>query len=124
MNPTGSASHRRSRRCALPCCIRDLSTPQVVADLKARDPSFQPTEDELNVWAYKLLEQKQPGHALEVLRLNTLLFASSWNVYDSLAEILEDTGERPGAIANYARSFKLNPENQNAAYHLDKLRGK
>lgn len=97
--------------------------PQVVADLKAQDHSFQPKEDELNVWGYKLLEQKQPVQAVAILRLNALLFPSSWNVYDSLAEALEDTGDRPGAIANYTRSLQLNPENKNAADHLQKLRG-
>jgi CubicO group peptidase (beta-lactamase class C family) len=97
--------------------------PQVVADLKAQDPSFQPKEDELNVWGYKLLEQKQPVQAVEVLRLNALLFPSSWNVYDSLAEILEDIGDRPGAIANYTRSLQLNPGNNNAADHLQILHG-
>ncbi|MET4675811.1 MULTISPECIES: serine hydrolase [unclassified Luteibacter] len=97
--------------------------PQVVADLKAKDPSFLPKEDELNVWGYKLLEQKQPEQSIAILRLNTVLFADSWNAYDSLGEILEETGDRAGAIKNYSRSLQLNPGNRNAAEHLRKLGG-
>jgi CubicO group peptidase (beta-lactamase class C family) len=97
--------------------------PQILADLRARDPSFQPKEEELNLWGYKLLEQKHPDQALAILKLNTLLFPDSWNVYDSLAEVLEGTGDRPGAIKNYGRSLQLNPQNGNAADHLRKLNG-
>ncbi|WP_371420427.1 serine hydrolase [Tardiphaga sp.] len=95
---------------------------QVVANLKAQNPSFRPKEDELNAWGYKLLEQHKPVQAVAILRLNTLLFTNSWNAYDSLAEILEDTGNRPGAIENYARSLQLNPGNSHAVEHLHKLR--
>lgn len=96
--------------------------PQVVADLKALDPSFQLKEQELNAWGYKLLEQKHPDQAVAILKLNATLFADSWNVYDSLAEVLEDTGDRPGAIENYHRSLQLNPKNSNASNHLRKLK--
>jgi D-alanyl-D-alanine-carboxypeptidase/D-alanyl-D-alanine-endopeptidase len=52
-----------------------------------------------------------------------VLFPKSWNAYDSLAEILEDSGDRPGAIENYSRSLQLNPANSNAVDHLHRLRG-
>jgi CubicO group peptidase (beta-lactamase class C family) len=97
--------------------------PQVFAALQAQNPSFRLKEDELNVWGYKLLEENQPTQAVAILRLNTVLFSSSSNSYDSLAEILEDIGDRSGAIESYARSLQLNHENSNAAEHLRKLNG-
>ncbi|MEG3178241.1 serine hydrolase domain-containing protein [Sphingomonas sp. RB3P16] len=96
--------------------------PQVAANLKAQNPSFRPKEDELNAWGYKLLEQHKPVQAVAILRLNTLLFAKSWNAYDSLAEILEDTGNLTDAIENYTHSLQINPGNSNAVEHLQKLR--
>jgi CubicO group peptidase (beta-lactamase class C family) len=92
--------------------------PQVLADLQRQNPSFQPKEDELNLWGYKLLEQAQPHQAVAILKLNAGLFPKSWNVYDSLGEILEATGDRLGGIENYRRSLELNPENSNAMEHL------
>jgi Tfp pilus assembly protein PilF len=45
-------------------------------------------------------------------------------VYDSLAEAYAVKGEKPLAIENYEKSLKLNPDNQNGARELKKLRGK
>ena len=43
---------------------------------------------------------------------------------DSLAETLEATGDRVGALKNYRRSLELNPANTNAKTHIDGLQGK
>lgn len=97
--------------------------PQVAAKLRAKDPAFRLKEEDLNAWGYKLLEQKQASQAVAILRLNTTLFPKSWNAYDSLAEILEDSGNRAAAIDNFSRSLQLNPANSHAAEHLRNLRG-
>ena len=95
--------------------------PQVVDDMRRQDPSFHPAEADLNAWGYQLLEQKQPAQALAVLKLAVVLFPGSWNVYDSLGEVQQRTGDRLGAIANYRRSLELNPHNANAVKHLAAL---
>jgi len=97
--------------------------PQVAAELRAKDPAFQLKGEDLNAWGYKLLEQKQAGQAVAILRLNTTLFPKSWNAYDSLAKILEDSGNRAAAIDNYSRSLQINPANSHVAEHLRNLRG-
>jgi CubicO group peptidase (beta-lactamase class C family) len=79
---------------------------------------FKLSEDELNSWGYQLLEQNKKNEALQVFHLNTLLFPSSANVYDSYAETLEAMGNRKEAIINYKKSFELNPNNTNASAYL------
>lgn len=58
---------------------------------------------------------------LEVLRLNTVLFSASWNVYDSYAEGLKVVGRRQEAILMYRKSLELNPKNQGAERALADL---
>ncbi len=81
----------------------------------------KPSEGELNAWAYKLREQGQPEQALAILRLNVADHPGSWNAHDSLAEALEATGDRAGAITHYRRSLKLNAGNGNAVERLGVL---
>lgn len=66
----------------------------------------------------------QQDKTVAILRLNTVLYPASANTYDSLGEILELTGDRPGALKNYRRSLALNPANANAATHIKSLEKK
>ena len=76
-------------------------------------------EDEVNTWGYQLVEQNKINEALEVFKLNTLLFPNSWNVYDSYAETLESIGKQKEAIINYRKSLELNSENVTARKYLE-----
>jgi CubicO group peptidase (beta-lactamase class C family) len=81
-------------------------------------------ENELNAWAYQLLAQKKPKEALSIFKLNTKLFPQSANTYDSLAEMLEITGDNDNAVQNYKKALTLNPNNQNAAERIRILTAK
>lgn len=94
---------------------------QVWEELKARDAAALPGEEALNTWGYKLSSQQQLPQALAILRLNASLHPGSWNAYDSLAEILEQAGDKPGAIANYRRSLALSRSNAHASERLQVL---
>lgn len=89
--------------------------------LKKEHKNFALTEDEINAWGYQLIGLNKKDEALNVFKLNTMLFPNSANVFDSYGEILETMGNRKEAIINYKRSLLLNPENTNAA---DYLKGK
>lgn len=97
--------------------------PSIAARLQKRDATFRLTENDVNAWGYKLLEQKQPAQAVAIFRLNVALYPQSANTYDSLAEALEGTGDRAGALQNYRRSLALNPANTNAVAHIKVLAG-
>lgn len=87
--------------------------------LKQTNQNYTLTEEELNTWGYQLLEQNKKNEALQVFKLNTLLFPKSWNVYDSYGEILETLANRKEAVINYRKSLELNPDNTNARKYLD-----
>jgi predicted Zn-dependent protease len=90
--------------------------------LKQKNPTFQPRENDLNDWAYRMLNGGgKPKEALEVFKLNVFLYPTSANVYDSVAEAYEANGNRDLAIVHYKRSLELDPKNTNAAQQLKRL---
>ena len=69
-------------------------------------------ETALNGYGYQLMGQNKTAEAIEVFRKNVKKFPDSWNVYDSLAEALESTGDHKGAITNYKAAMAKAPEAQ------------
>ena len=95
---------------------------EVYEELKRKDPLFQPRENDLNEWAYRMMNGGgKPKEALEIFKLNVFLYPNSANVYDSVAEAYAVNGDRELAIKNYQRSLELDPKNTNAAQQLKKL---
>jgi CubicO group peptidase (beta-lactamase class C family) len=91
-------------------------------ELKRKNSNFQPTENDLNDWAYRMLNGGgKPKEALEIFKLNVFLYPESANVYDSVAEAYAINGERELAIKNYRHSLELDPKNTNAIQQLKKL---
>lgn len=81
-------------------------------------------ERELNVLGLTLLYDGHQVEAVEALKLNTILYPWSWNVYDSYAEALLLAGKKQEAIATYQQSIKLNPGNDGGKRALQKIEGK
>jgi len=81
-------------------------------------------ESEFNALGYRFLGQKRFLEAIEVFKMNTVLFPESANVYDSLGEVYMLQGNDKQAIQNYEKSLHLNPENANANEMLKKLNKK
>lgn len=95
---------------------------EVFNELKKKDADFQPLENDLNDWAYRMMNGGgKPKEALEIFKLNVFLYPNSANVYDSIAEAYAVNGERELAIKNYKRSLELDPKNTNAVQQLKKL---
>jgi tetratricopeptide (TPR) repeat protein len=78
-------------------------------------------ESEFNSLGYYLLGKERIGDAIAIFKLNTEVYPTSWNVFDSYAEGLMIGGERELAIKNYKQSLELNPENTNAKEQIAKL---
>ncbi|MFL5786951.1 MAG: DUF2911 domain-containing protein [Flavisolibacter sp.] len=66
-------------------------------------------ENELNLYGYNLLNQKQYDKAIEVFILNTQRHPTSPNVWDSLGEAYATKGDKKNAIINLKKSLSLNP---------------
>ena len=80
-------------------------------------------ESELNVLGYQYGRQRKNDEALAVLQMNVQAFPGSWNVYDSLGEMLAWTENTEAAIENFEKSLDLNPQNENALKNLNQIYG-
>jgi tetratricopeptide (TPR) repeat protein len=77
--------------------------------------------DDLTSWGHYLMQQGEKEKAIEVLKLNALLYPGNTDVYESLAEAYEAAGNKEFAIKNYKRALELSPGNTQAGDHLKKL---
>jgi hypothetical protein len=75
---------------------------------KLRDRSLGiASEADLNQLGYTLLQAGNTKEAIEVFQKNVKAHPASWNVYDSLAEGLDKSGDTKGAIAGYEKALAI-----------------
>lgn len=67
-------------------------------------------ENIANLAGYQFLNEKKFHEAVEVLKANAETYPKSPNVYDSLGEAYEKSGERELALQNYEKAMKLGAE--------------
>lgn len=89
--------------------------------IKADTAHYHLDEHELNMAGLGMFFNNYKAQAIEVLRLNTILFPGSANVYDSYAMALAESGDKQNAILMYKKALELNPKSQSAANALKKL---
>lgn len=65
------------------------------------------SEATFNVIGYSLLQNGEIDKAIEIFEYNVELYPESANVYDSLAEALEQTGRIKEAVENYEMAVKI-----------------
>ena len=78
-------------------------------------------ESHLNSLGYQSLREKNYKQAVEIFKINMLLYPESSNVYDSYAEALLKNGDTINAIDNFKKSLSLDYGNKNAKRHLKKI---
>jgi tetratricopeptide (TPR) repeat protein len=64
------------------------------------------TEAEINALGYQYMNAGKMKEALETFKKNVRDHPDSWNVYDSLAEAYEKSGEKKLAMENYSQALK------------------
>jgi glyoxylase-like metal-dependent hydrolase (beta-lactamase superfamily II) len=79
-------------------------------------------EVEINRLGYQLINQNKLKEAIEIFKMNVELFPEAWNVYDSLGEGYMLIGENELAIQYYEKSMQINPDNDNGAAMLKRLK--
>lgn len=65
------------------------------------------TENEINVMGYQYLNANNYNKAIETFKMNIEKHPDSWNVYDSLAEAYEKSGNKELALVNYEKALKM-----------------
>lgn len=96
---------------------------QAIAQAKslAQNDGYQLSEGEINGMGYQLLGRKQINQAIDMFKLNTILFPKSSNTYDSLGEAYKEAGNRELTIANYKKAYAMDPANTNAKAVLEEM---
>lgn len=79
-------------------------------------------ETQLLAAGYRLLEEEKVDLAIGLFELCVAEYPESANAYDSLGEAYAAAGKKELAIANYEKSLKLDPANDNARQRLEDLR--
>ena len=92
-----------------------------INEAKKAEAANRHSEGSLNSWGYTLLNQGKAAEALEVFKLNTMLFPNSWNAFDSYGETLLKAGQKAEAIKMYEKSVELNPGSENGKKVLKAL---
>ena len=67
------------------------------------------------------MNQKEYDIAIEVFKINTVLYPNSSNTFDSLAEAFLKKEDTLNAIENLKKALAINPENRNVKRTLKKL---
>jgi len=75
----------------------------------------------LNGTGYELLSQHKMDQAIQMFRVNTILYPKSENVYDSLGEAYLKSGQKAKAKENYQKVLEINPKNEKVVKILETL---
>ncbi|WPR77362.1 hypothetical protein [Algoriphagus sp. NG3] len=81
---------------------------------KGVEAEYNVREEAINSFGYQLLSQQKLHEAIQILELNTRLYPSGANTFDSLGEALRLDGRIEESIRAYSKSLELDPENENA----------
>ena len=76
---------------------------------------------ELNTYGYVLMATGQMQQAQVVFELNTSVYPTDPNVFDSMGEFYLKTGNKELAKRNYKKVLELEPENKNAKETIGKM---
>lgn len=90
---------------------------------KGSDAEYNVGEESINSFGYQLLSRQKLKEALKVLELNTKLYPTGANTFDSLGEVLRQDGRIEESIKAYTKSLELDPENENAKIAIEEMSG-
>jgi tetratricopeptide (TPR) repeat protein len=97
---------------------------EVYAAMKKEKADFKVEESGMYDWATELQGDGHPAEAVEVLKLNTVMYPDSGNAYETLGEAYEKAGQKPEAVESYKKALEKDPENADAKAKLKALEGK
>jgi tetratricopeptide (TPR) repeat protein len=83
------------------------------------DPSIE--EHVLNKVGYNYLKHNHFKNAIEIFKINTVLYPKSSNTYDSLGDAYLKIKDTTNAIVNYNNALSINPENRSSLRMLKNL---
>ncbi|MFB1039515.1 MAG: hypothetical protein QMC35_03570 [Polaribacter sp.] len=79
------------------------------------------TQSVLNVTGYNYLNNNHLKKAIEIFKINIVLYPKSSKTYDSLADAYLKLKDTTNAHINYHKALSINPENRNSLRMLQKI---
>lgn len=79
-------------------------------------------ERKLNSLGYQYIRDKEYEFAVEIFKINTVLYPQKSNVYHSLGSAYLYQKDTTNAVQNFKKALSINPENNNAKRTLEKIR--
>ncbi|WP_199269157.1 tetratricopeptide repeat protein [Polaribacter sp. L3A8] len=85
--------------------------------------SLNPTINQhtLNKLGYTFIKKDNFDDALEIFKINAILYPESSNVFDSMGEAYLLKKDTANAIINFKKALTINPENRNSNRFLKKI---
>jgi len=77
---------------------------------------------EFNAYGYMQLAAKNTNEALNVFKLNTMIYPDNAGLFDSLGEAWATVGNKPAAITAYEKVLALKPADENAKKKIEALK--
>lgn len=77
-------------------------------------------ESNFNSLGYRELREKKYADAIEIFKINTVLYPESDNVFDSLADAYKKSGDTIKAIENYKKALAIDSGNRRAKEFVEK----
>ncbi len=104
----------------------NLERAKTILEKLKREIPTEPTIQEatINLMGYQLVWTKEFDLAIAVFKLNTFLYPTNYNTFDSLAEAYWRNGDEPRALENYKKSLELNPDNATAKLSIRKIKAR
>ena len=78
-------------------------------------------ESRINTEGYELMENREMDRAINVFKLNTLLFPESSNVWDSFGEYYYNTKEYDLSLKSYRKSVEIDPGNESGKQMINRI---
>ncbi|RQO35600.1 hypothetical protein DBR39_18075 [Chryseobacterium sp. KBW03] len=94
---------------------------QLIQEYLKKPESYDTSERDFNRLGYQFLRLQKCENALQVFNSASLIFPTSWNVFDSYGEALHQCGKKEEAKMMYQKSIELNPDNENGQKMLLKI---
>ena len=89
--------------------------------MKADPKDLSIEEESLNSQGYYHLEKGNKKLALDLFRINTILYPNSFNVYDSYGDAQKANDDKKGAIDSYKKALKINPKSEETRKKLEDI---
>jgi len=96
---------------------------EIYAAMKKENPEFKIEEIPMYDWVMELEVGGHLPEAIDVLKLDLVMYPDSSDAYENLGEAYEKSGEKGLAVESYKKAVEKNPENGDAKDKLKALEG-